>query len=73
MGNFFLPAAQAIIDMESLIEKIQTFESNEEKSITTKVNQHAACGYSIFTQYLLDSRKNKCDNYRGENCMKITL
>ena len=57
-------------DMESLLETIDTFHNNPEKSSTTKINKHAASGYSLFTHCLLDVTKNKHDYYRGKDCMK---
>ena len=37
-------------DTNSLLEKIQTRDNNPEKSFTSKVIKHTACGYSVFTQ-----------------------
>ena len=36
-------------DMKSLLNKIDTYQSNPEKSSTTKTNKHRASGYSLFT------------------------
>ena len=36
-------------DMESLLEKIDTCHNNPKKPSTTKLNKHAASGYSLFT------------------------
>ena len=41
-----------------------------EKSLPTKVNNHTTCRYSLSTQCLFDSNKNKDDYYRGKDCMK---
>ena len=35
-----------------------------------EINKHKVCGYSLFTHYLLNTTKNKHDNYRSEDCMK---
>ena len=37
-------------DKESLLEEIDTCHNNPEKSSITKVNEHNACSYSLFTQ-----------------------
>ena len=58
------------VDLESLIEKMNTCHNNPEKSSTTKINKHIPSGYSLFTQCSFDTKKNKLDYYRGKNCMK---
>ena len=45
-------------------------DSSAEKTSTAKVRKHAACGYSLFTHRSFDTKKNKLDYYRGEDCMK---
>ena len=57
-------------DLESLLEKISFCHNNPKKSSTTKINKHAASGYSLFTYSSFDATKNKLDYYRGNNCMK---
>ena len=57
-------------DTESLLEKTDTCHNNPEKSLTTKVTKHTACGYSLFTHFPFDNDKNKHDYYRGKDCMK---
>ena len=57
-------------DLESLLEKINTCHNNPENSSTTKINEHAPSGYSLFTHCSFDTTKYKFDYYRGENCMK---
>ena len=44
-------------DKESLLEKIDTFHNNPEKSLTTKINTHTASGYSLFTHCSFDVSK----------------
>ena len=56
--------------MQSLLEKIDKCYSNPEKSSTTKINQHAASGYSLFTHCSFDATKNNHNYYRGKDCMK---
>ena len=60
-------------DMESLLDKIGTCQSNPEKSSTTEINKHTASGYSLFTHCSFDTTKNKHDYYRGKDCMKSIL
>ena len=45
--------------------------NNPKKLPTTKINKHTPSVYSLFTHCSFDTTKNKCDYYRGENCMKI--
>ena len=58
------------VDLECLLEKINTCYNNPEKSSTTKINKHTPLGYSIFTHCSCDKSKNKLNYYRGEDCMK---
>ena len=58
-------------DLECLLEKIDTCYNNPEKSSTTKISRHTPSGYSIFTHCSFDKSKNKLNDYRGEDCMKI--
>ena len=46
-----------------------TCHNNPEKSSAAKINEHTSV-YSLFTQCLFDTRKNKPDQYRSKNCMK---
>ena len=57
-------------ELESLLEKMSTCHSNPEKLSTTKINKHAACSYSLFTNWSFHTTKNKVDYYRGKKCMK---
>ena len=56
-------------DLESLLEKMSLCHNNPKKSSTTKINKHTASGYSSFTHCSFDTKENKLDYYRGENCM----
>ena len=49
---------------------MSTCHNNPKKSSTTKINEHTLSGYSLFTHYSFDTKKNKLDYYRGKNCMK---
>ena len=44
--------------------------NNPEKSSATKINKRTPSGYSLFTQCLFDTTKNKLDYYRGKNYMR---
>ena len=67
------------VDLESLLEKIDTCHDNPEKSrqslvqstsLTTKINKHMPSGYSLFTHCSFNKAENKLDYYRGEDFMK---
>ena len=38
------------VDVEFLLEKMNTCHNNPEKSSTTKINKHTPSGYSLFTK-----------------------
>ena len=57
-------------DLESLLEKMNIFHNNPEKSSTTKINKHTSSSYSFSPHCSFDTTKNKLDYYRGKNCMK---
>ena len=57
-------------DLEFLLEKMSTCYNNPEKSSTTEINKHTGSGYSLFTKYSFDARKNKLNCYRGKDCME---
>ena len=58
------------VDLESLLEKMNTCHNNPEKSSITKINKHPPSGYSLFAHCSFDTAKNKFDYYRGKNCME---
>ena len=45
------------VELESLLENANTCHNNPKKSSTTKVNQHAPFGYSLFTQKVVYNKK----------------
>ena len=57
-------------DLKCLLEKMGTYHNNPEKLSTTKINEHKASGYSLFTHCSFDKTKNKLDCYRGKDCME---
>ena len=58
------------VDLESLLEKMNTCHNNPENSSTTKINKHTSSGYSLFTHCSFDATKNKLEYYEGKICMK---
>ena len=52
------------------MEKVQTCDNNVNKSITTKLNKHPVCAFSIFGQCSIDATKSKIDYSSDEGCMK---
>ena len=58
-------------DVDSSLGKIDICHNNPEKSSTTKINNHAVSGYSLFTNCSFDTAKNKLDHYRGKDCMEM--
>ena len=58
------------VDLETLLEKMDTCYDNTKKSSTTKINKHTPSGYSLFTHCSFNKAENKIDYYRGEDCMK---
>ena len=57
-------------DLECLLKKMHSCQNNPEKSYTEKKTKHIHSGYSLFTNYLFDFRKNKLDSYKRKDCMK---
>ena len=57
-------------DLESLLEKINTYHNDPKKSSTTKINKLTPSGYSLFTHCSFDTTKYKLDYYSVKNCMK---
>ena len=57
-------------DLECLLEKMSTCQSNPIESSATENNKHMPSGYSIFTHSSFDQTKNKLNHYRGKDCMK---
>ena len=58
------------VDLECLLEKMDTCKNDRNKSFTTKINKHIPSGYSIFTHCSFDESKNKLNYYRGDDCME---
>ena len=46
-------------DLECLLEKMSTYINNPNESSTTKINEHAPSGYSIFTNCSFDKSRNR--------------
>ena len=59
------------MDLECLLQKINTYQNNPEKSYTEKKAKHRPSGYSLVTSRSFDKSKNEQKYYRGKDCMKI--
>ena len=57
-------------DLERLLEKMHSCQNNPEKSYTQKKSKHAPPCYSLFTNCSFDTRRNKLNCYKGEDCME---
>ena len=55
---------------EFLLEKIDTYDYNPGKSLTTEVNKHTTCSSSLVTKYSFNSDKNKHDHCGNKGCME---
>ena len=58
-------------DLECLLEKIDTYQNNPEKSYTEKKAKHKPSGFSRVTYCSFDKSKTERNYYRGKDCMKI--
>ena len=54
-----------------ILEEVNACYNNPEKSSTSKINQYAASGFSLFTHCSPDAAKNKHNYYRRKDCIKI--
>ena len=59
------------MDLECLLQKINTCQNNPEKSYTEKKAKHKPSGYSLVKCCSFDNTKNESSYYRGKDCMKI--
>ena len=59
------------VDLECLLEKIDTCPNNLEKSYEEKITKHTPSGYSLVTCCSYDKLKNERKYYRGGDCMEI--
>ena len=57
-------------DIELLTRKIDGCTNNPEKSSTTQIGEHIACGYSMSTIWGFDHIENNHTLVRGKDCMK---
>ena len=57
-------------DMECLLQKIDTYQNNPEKSYTGKKAKHKLSGYSLVRCCSYDKSKNECIYYRGKECIE---
>ena len=59
------------VDLECLLEKIDTCHNNLEKSYEEKITKHTPSGYSLVTCCSYDKLKNERKYYRGGDYMEI--
>ena len=57
-------------DLECLLEKMHSYQNNLEQFYTDKKTKHTSSAYSLFTNCLFDTTKNKLDCYKDEDYMK---
>ena len=58
------------IDLECILEKVQSCQNNPEKSYTEKKAIHESSGWSMFIKRSFGEKENKRDNYRGKDCIE---
>ena len=58
-------------NLECIIEKIDGCKNNPNRSSTTKVSQQFPSGFSVSPISSFRSIENKCDVYRGKDCIKV--
>ena len=58
------------VDMDSLLDEIDIYHSNPEKSSIPKTNKHTASVYSLFMHCSFHVTKNKHDYCSGKDSMK---
>ena len=59
------------VDLECLLQKINTYKNNSKKSDTEKKAKHKPSGYSLATCCSFDKFKNERKYYRGKDCVEI--
>ena len=58
------------LDLECLLKKEQSCQSNPEKSYTEKKAIHEPSGWAMFTRCSFDKKENKLNYYRGKDCIE---
>ena len=70
-GEKSLKAPFAIyLDLECLLKKVQSSQNNPEKSYTEKKARHEPSGWSMSIICSFDKKENKCNYYRGKDCIE---
>ena len=57
-------------DLESLLEKMHSYQNNHEKSDTETKIKHTPFGYSLFTNFWFDLTKSKLYCCKGKTVQK---
>ena len=58
------------LDLECLLKKEQSFQSNPEKSYTEKKARHKPSGWAIFTRSSFREKENKLNYYSRKDCIE---
>ena len=58
------------LDLQCLLKKEESCQSNPEKSNTEKKAAHEPSAWAMFSKCLFDKGENKLDYYRGRNCIE---
>ena len=53
------------LDLECILKKVQSCQSNPEKSYTEKIARHEPSGWSMFKKCSFNKKENKLNYYRG--------
>ena len=70
-GGKSLKATFAIyLDLECLLKKEQSSNTNIEESYTQNKPKHEISGWPMFTRCSFDKKENKLNYYRGKDCIK---
>ena len=70
-GGKSLKATFAIyLDLECLLKKEQSSNTNIEESYTQNKPKHEICGWPMFTRCSFDKKENKLNYYRGKDCIE---
>ena len=59
------------LDLECILKKVQSCQSNPKKSYTEKIARHEPSGWSTFKKCSFNKKENKLDHYRGKDCIEI--
>ena len=58
-------------DFESILNPIESSESNPEESYTKVINQHVPSGFCAYSKFAYGKVENPLKLYRGEDCVEV--